>query len=91
MGLSGMVTSAITAVAGAIMYWAVSANSAAQNGGFRLTTIGVILMIAGGAGFIVSVLVFTMSRRTPSMSKQTVDRSTKNETGETTELHEIRK
>ena len=43
MGLPGMVLSAIAAAAGAIMYWAVTY----QGTGFRLSTVGLILMIAG--------------------------------------------
>jgi len=90
MGLAGMVISAIAAVAGAIMYWAVTAQNAAQNNGFRLSTVGVILMIAGAVGFVASAIVFATSRRVPSTPGQTIDRSTKNEAGDTTELHEQR-
>jgi phosphate/sulfate permease len=90
MGLPGMVISAIAAVAGAIMYWAITAqnSSVVQNHGFRLSTVGVILMIAGGVGFVVSAAVFAMSRRSPSTPNQTLDRTTKNEAGATTQLHE---
>ena len=90
MGFPGMVISAIAAVAGAIMYWAITAqnSSVVQNHGFRLSTVGVILMIAGGVGFVVSAAVFAMSRRSPSTPNQTLDRTTKNEAGATTQLHE---
>ena len=90
MGLPGMVISAIAVVAGAIMYWAITAqnSSVVQNHGFRLSTVGVILMIAGGVGFVVSAAVFAMSRRSPSTPNQTLDRTTKNEAGATTQLHE---
>ena len=90
MGLPGLVISAIAAVAGAIMYWAITAqnSSVVQNHGFRLSTVGVILMIAGGVGFVVSAAVFAMSRRSPSTPNQTLDRTTKNEAGATTQLHE---
>jgi phosphate/sulfate permease len=90
MGLPGMVISGIAAVAGAIMYWAITAQNAAQNSGFRLSTVGVILMIAGAVGFVVSALVFVMSRRSPATPASTVDRTTKNELDDTTELHEQR-
>jgi len=48
-GSSGMVLSAASAVTGAIMYWATTAQSSAvaQQHGFRLSTLGVILMAAG--------------------------------------------
>ena len=36
MGLPGMVLSGIVAVAGAIMYFALTAQNTAQNSGFRL-------------------------------------------------------
>ncbi|NNN08066.1 MAG: hypothetical protein HKL85_02595 [Acidimicrobiaceae bacterium] len=67
-----------------------TAQNAAQNSGFRLSTVGVILMIAGAAGFVVSMIVFIMSRRSPATSSSTVERTTKNEMGDTTELHEQR-
>lgn len=90
MGLPGMVISAIAAVAGAIVYWSLTAQSSStvQNHGFRASTVGVILMIAGGVGFVVSFIIFTMSRRTPSSPNRTIDRTTKDEAGRTTELHE---
>ena len=90
MGLPGMVISAISAVAGAIMYWAMTAQSSTtvQNHGFRGSTVGVILMIAGGVGFVVSFIVFTMSKKSPSSPNRSIDRTTKDEAGRTTELHE---
>jgi hypothetical protein len=73
MGLPGMVLSAIAAVAGAIMYWAVTY----QGTGFRLSTVGVILMIAGAFGFVVSAIVFASSRGPVrhSLDRQVVDTS----------------
>jgi hypothetical protein len=89
MGLPGMVISAIAAVTGAIMYWAITAqnSSAVANHGFRLSTVGVILMIAGAIGFAVSLAVFASSNRTMNTNR-TIDRVTKDEAGRTTELHE---
>ncbi len=90
MGLPGMVISAISAVTGAIMYWAITSPSSttAVNHGFRLSTVGVILMIAGAVGFVVSLAVFTASNRKPMIAPRSVDRVTKDEAGRTTELHE---
>ena len=90
MGLPGMVVSAISAVAGAIMYWAMTAQSSGtiQNHGFRASTVGIILMIAGGVGFLVSFIVFTMSNRAPLSPNRSIDRTTTDEVGRTTELHE---
>ena len=74
MGLPGMVLSAIATAVGAIMYWAVTY----QGTGFRLSTVGVILMIVGAFGFVVSAIVFAVSRgpvrsTTHSMDRQVVD------------------
>jgi hypothetical protein len=90
MGLKGMVLSGIAVVVGAIMYFAVTAqnSSVVQNHGFRLSTVGVILMIAGGVGFLISVGVFAASRRAPSTPPRTYDRETVDEAGRSTVLHE---
>jgi hypothetical protein len=79
-----MVLSAIAAAVGAIMYWAVTY----QGTGFRLSTVGLILMIAGAAGFVVSAIVFSVSRgpgrtQSHSMNRQVVDSS-----GLSTSVHE---
>jgi phosphate/sulfate permease len=73
------------------MYWGVTAQSSAtvQNNGIRLSTIGVILMIAGVVGFIISAIVFASSRRGISTA-QTIDRETVDSSGNKTMLHEQR-
>jgi fatty-acid desaturase len=85
-----MVVSAIAAVTGAIMYWAVSApgSQAAQNSGFRLSTMGVILMIAGAVGFITSLMIYMSSNRALLSTNHRLDRTTVDEFGRTTELHQ---
>jgi hypothetical protein len=90
MGLPGMVLSAISTVAGAIMYWAVTAQSSSvvQSHGFRLSTVGVILMIAGAVGFIASLAVFVSSRRSPSAPTRTFDREVVDAAGHRTLVHE---
>ena len=90
MGLPGMVLSAISAVAGAIMYWATTAQSSSvvQQHGFRLSTLGIILMIAGAVGFVISLIVFMASRRGPSMAPRTLDREVVDSSGNRTEVHE---
>ena len=92
MGLPGMVLSGIAAVVGAIMYFATTAqnSSVVQNHGFRLSTVGVILMVAGAIGFVVSLIVFAMSNRSAPTATRTIDRTTSNEAGETTSMHEQR-
>jgi len=90
MGLSGMVLSAVSAVTGAIMYWATTAQSSvvAQQHGFRLSTLGVILMVAGAVGFVISLIIFASSRRTPSAPARSLDREVVDSSGHRTEVHE---
>jgi uncharacterized membrane protein YciS (DUF1049 family) len=90
MGLPGMVISAISAVAGAIMYWGVTAQSSSvvQNHGFRLSTLGIILMIAGAVGFVISAIVFAASRRAPAAPARTLNRETVDQAGRTSMVHE---
>ncbi len=90
MGLAGMVLSGISAAVGAIMYWAVTAqtSSVVQNHGFRLSTLGVILMIAGVIGFAISTAVFVASRRSPSAPSRRMTRETVDDAGHTTRVHE---
>ena len=84
MGLSGMVLSAISVAAGAIMYWAITY----QGHGFRLSTIGVILMVVGGAGFVVSAVVFGVSRGSVGSSRHSLDRQVVDPQGRTSSVHE---
>ncbi|MDE3007460.1 MAG: hypothetical protein KGJ10_01975 [Acidobacteriota bacterium] len=90
MGLPGMVISGVSAVIGAIMYWAVTAQSSnvVQNHGFRLSTVGVILLIAGVVGFVVSALIFASSRRGVRPAPHSVIRETTDSSGNATVLHE---
>jgi phosphate/sulfate permease len=90
MGLKGMVLSGIAVVVGAILYWAVTAQNSnvVANHGFRLSTVGVILLIAGGIGFVISAIVFAASRRAPSIPPRTYDRETVDQAGRRTEMHE---
>jgi hypothetical protein len=84
VGLPGMVLSAIVAVAGAIMYWAITY----QGTGFRLSTVGVILMIAGALGFIASSIVFASSRRSVGSGRHTMDRQVVDPQGHSSSVHE---
>src|SRR5665213_2378864 len=87
MGLAGMALSAIAAAAGAIMYWAVTY----QGHGFRLSTVGLILMIAGAAGFVVSTIVFAVSRREVGTGTHSMDRQVTDSQGGSSSVHEERK
>jgi hypothetical protein len=84
MGLPGMVFSAIVAAAGAIMYWAVTY----QGTGFRLSTVGLILMIAGAFGFVVSAIVFGVSRGPGRSTRHSMDRQVVDGQGNTSSVHE---
>jgi hypothetical protein len=84
MGLPGMVLSAIAAAAGAIMYWAITY----QGTGFRLSTVGVILMIAGAFGFVVSAIVFAVSRGPERTTKHSLNRQVVDSAGNASSVHE---
>ena len=84
MGLPGMVLSAIAAAAGAIMYWAVTY----QGTGFRMSTVGLILMIAGAFGFIVSAIIFAVSRNPERAPRHTLDRQVVDSEGHSSSVHE---
>jgi hypothetical protein len=84
MGRSGMVFSIIAFAAGAVMYWAVTAHGH----GFRLSTVGVILMIAGAVGFAASAIVFLVSRRDPTTVAHSFDQQTVDSQGRATAVHE---
>ncbi|HEY7949047.1 MAG TPA: hypothetical protein VID75_15295 [Acidimicrobiales bacterium] len=84
MGLTGMVFSTIAVAAGAVMYWAVTT----QGHGFRLSTVGVILMVVGAIGLVASSAVFATSRRAPGGRHRTYDREATNAQGVTTAVHE---
>jgi hypothetical protein len=84
MGLPGMVLSAIVGAVGAIMYWAVTY----QGTGFRLSTVGLILMIVGAFGFVVSAIVFGVSRGPVSGGRHEMNRQVTDAAGNTSSVHE---
>jgi hypothetical protein len=84
MGLTGMVFSMISIAAGAVMYWAVTT----QGHGFRLSTVGVILMVVGGVGLVASTIVFAMSRRPTGSRHRTYDREATDAQGRSAAVHE---
>jgi uncharacterized membrane protein YciS (DUF1049 family) len=79
-----MVLSAIAFAAGAIMYWAVTA----QGHGFRLSTVGVILMVVGAVGFVASGVIFGVSRRPVAGAHHTLDRQVVDSQGRSSEVHQ---
>ncbi len=85
MGRAGMAFSAFAVAAGAIMYWAVTSHGT----GFRISTVGVILMIVGGVGFVASGIIFAVSRHPDASRDRTFDReATDAQGGQTTTMHE---
>ena len=84
MGRTGMFFSILAIAAGAIMYWAVTS----QGHGFRLSTVGVILMVVGAVGLVASGIVFAASRRPVGSGKHTYDRQATDAQGQSTEVHE---
>jgi hypothetical protein len=85
MGLTGMVFSVISIAVGAVMYWAVTTT---QGHGFRLSTVGVILMVAGAIGLVASSTIFATSRRSAGGRRHTYDREVTDTQGGTTAVHE---
>jgi O-antigen ligase len=78
---TGIVFSFLAIAAGAIMYWAVTAPAH----GFRLSTVGVILMIVGGAGLLVSGALFATSRN--GTRRSTYDHKAIDAQGRETTVH----
>jgi len=84
MGRKGMGFSVIAIAAGAVMYWAVTK----QTSGFRLSTVGVILMVVGAVGFVASSIIFATSQRPSGGGHHTFDHEETDEQGQTTAVHE---
>ncbi len=76
-GLTGMGLSAVALIAGAIMRFAISV----QTTGFNINKIGVILMIAGGIGFVVSAILFASTRGAVVGGTHTVHSETRDSNG----------
>jgi hypothetical protein len=66
----GIVASILVFVVGAILDFAVTASR--YQHGFNINTVGMILMIAGAVGFVVSLVALVLSSR-HSIDSQVVD------------------
>jgi len=84
MGRTGMVFSTVAIAAGAVMYWAVTSSGH----GFRLSTVGVILMVVGAVGLVGSTVIFVTSRRPAGSGHRTFDRQVTDPEGRTAAVHE---
>jgi phosphate/sulfate permease len=76
-GMTGMGLSAAALIVGAIMRFAVSA----QGKGFNITKIGLILMFAGAIGFVVSSVLFMMTRNGQAATTHTMHSETSDSKG----------
>ena len=77
-------SASVAFAAGAIMYWAVTT----PGHGFRVSTVGVILMVAGAVGLVVSAIVFGVSSREVGGGTRTYDREATDSQGGSTSVHE---
>jgi hypothetical protein len=84
MGRAGMGFSIVAIAVGAVLYWAVTAHGH----GFRLSTVGVILMIVGGVGLVASMIVFGISRRPAGGGRRSYHREATDSEGRSTAVHE---
>jgi hypothetical protein len=84
MGRTGMAFSTISIAAGAVLYWAVTA----QGDGFRYSTVGVVLMIVGAIGLVASVAVYVTSRRPAGSGHHSYDREVTDAQGRSSAVHE---
>lgn len=80
---AGFGFSLVAIAAGAVMYWAITTN---QTHGFRLSTIGVILMIIGAIGLVISTVLLATTGR--GMGRRTYDRQAVDPAGRQTVVHE---
>jgi hypothetical protein len=85
MGLVGRFFSMVAIAAGAVMYWAITTT---QHHGFRLSTVGVILMVVGASGLVISTIVFATSRQSTASRRHTFDREATDSLGRSTEVRE---
>jgi hypothetical protein len=66
------------------MYWAVTY----QGHGFRMSKVGVVLMVVGAFGFVASATVFGVSRGSVGSGKHSLDRQVVDAQGKTSSVHE---
>ena len=84
MGRTGMFFSTLAIAAGAVMHWAVTTSGH----GFNVSTVGIILMVVGIIGLVVSGIVFATSRRPVGSGKRTYDHQATDAQGQSTAVHE---
>ena len=69
---AGFAASMLVFAVGAILYWGITTT---QTHGFRLSTIGVILMIVGAVGLVITLAISATSgvRRRSTFDREAVD------------------
>ncbi|MGH9097577.1 MAG: hypothetical protein ACRDWB_09135 [Acidimicrobiales bacterium] len=77
----GFVASILVFAVGAILYWGITTTN---THGFRISTIGVILMIAGVVGFLITAVIAATSGR----GRSTYDRRAIDSAGRQNVVHE---
>jgi hypothetical protein len=86
-----MLWSFVAVATGALMYWGLTTQSSSigQANGYRFSEAGMILMIAGGAGFVTCSIIFALSRGSSTeQSVRTMDSQTITSLGSSTRVHE---
>ena len=76
-GLTGMGVSAVAIIAGVIMRYAI----AVQTTGFNLHKVGIILIIAGAIGFVISTILFASTRGAAVGTTHTMHSETRDSNG----------
>ena len=76
-GMTGMGLSSVALIAGAIMRFAITA----QGKGFNISKIGVILMIAGAIGLVISSVLFASTRNSQGTGTHTMHSETSDSQG----------
>jgi hypothetical protein len=65
----GFVASLVLIAVGAVLYWAVNATVS----GLEISTLGIILMVVGGAGLVLSLLFFAPWAQTRTRRERVED------------------
>jgi hypothetical protein len=79
---AGFVLSILAFAAGAVLYWGITTT---QTHGFRLSTLGVILMLVGGVGVLISAILVAV---TQNPGRRSYDRQVIDPAGRESVVHE---
>jgi hypothetical protein len=79
---AGFVVSILVFAVGAVLYWGITTT---QTHGFRLSTVGVILMVVGAVGLVISAVLAATSG---SPRRRTYDQQSVDSAGRQSNIHE---